>query len=80
MFSCPFVCLVFIYIYSVSYLLPSKLDFPPQHGGENHLQIHPEGIVLQVIEVQTDLVGIDNLVVVALGGVDLRIRTSPICK
>ena len=59
MFSCPFVCLVFIYIYSVSYLLSSKHDFPSQHGGEDHLQVHPEGIVLQVIEVQTDLVGID---------------------
>lgn len=72
MFSCPFVCLVFIYIYSVSYLLPSKLDFPSQHGGEDHLQVHPEGIILQVIEVQSHLVGPDDFVVVALRIIDLR--------
>ena len=39
---------------------------------KDHLQIHPEGIMLQVIQVQSHLVGPDNLVVILDWVVDLR--------
>ena len=38
---------------------------------KDYLQIHPEGIMLQIIEVQPHLVGIDDFVVVALRVIDL---------
>lgn len=32
-----------------SNLLPGEPNLLVEHGGEDHLQVHPEGIVLQVI-------------------------------
>ena len=37
-----------------------------QDGADNHLDIRREGVVLEVVEVDSDLVGIDNRVVILL--------------
>ena len=44
--------------------LPSILHLLPQHRAEDHLYIHPEGIMPIVIAVKPHLVGIDDRVVV----------------
>ena len=47
-----------------SNLLPRIRHPPAQHGGDNHPDVGPKGVVVEVVEVQADLVGIDHLVVV----------------
>ena len=40
------------------YHLPIILNPLPQHGGEDHSDVHQEGVVPEVVEVQADFVGI----------------------
>ena len=56
------------------YLLPTILYLPPQHGGEYHLDIRPKRIVVEVVAVDADLVGEDDMVVV-LHCISLRIES-----
>lgn len=54
------------------YLLPAILYLPPQHRGEYHLDIRPKRIVVEVVAVDADFVGKDDVVVVPEG--DLFVR------
>lgn len=51
---------------------PAILYLPPQHGGEDHLDIRPKRIVVKVVAVDAHLVGEDDVVVVPEG--DLFVR------
>ena len=70
--------IAFFAFHQPSYRLPAVLHPPAQQRAGNHLQVLPEGVVVQVVAVDTHLVGPYHPVVVFLHGADGA--ALPVCR